>query len=283
MSEIWYLFRITPISGPMLSPATPSLSSLAPAVRDAARRAGDLALPYFRAGAQTAAKLWYKGQSSPVTEADIALDLFLKQHLTELLPQAGWLSEETADDPSRLQQSHVWIVDPIDGTRAFASGHPDWAISIALVKDGRPVLGVLHAPIHDRLYEARIGEGAWCNGERMQASATDPHSAPKVAGPKPLVDRLERGVGPVERLPKVPSLALRLARVAEASIDIGLVFANAQDWDIAAADLMLHEAGAMLTGFDGSTPIYNKPVPTHGEMIAVSSRLHPRAIGAMRA
>src|SRR5687767_1991669 len=138
----------------MLSPSPHSLSSLAPAVRDAARRAGDLAAPYFRAGAQTAARLWYKGGSSPVTEADIALDTYLKGQLSELLPEAGWLSEETADDPARLGRSYVWVVDPIDGTRAFASGHPDWAISIALVREGKPVLGILHAPIHNRLYEA---------------------------------------------------------------------------------------------------------------------------------
>jgi myo-inositol-1(or 4)-monophosphatase len=257
---------------------------LAPAVRDAARRAGELALPYFRAGAQTAAKLWYKGHSSPVTEADIALDTFLKNHLSQLLPQAGWLSEETADDPARLGCSHVWIVDPIDGTRAFASGHPDWAISIALVRDGKPVLGVLHAPIHDRLYEARLGEGAWSNGERLQLPATDAPAPPvRVAGPKPLVDRLERHISPIERLPKVPSLALRLARVADGSIDVGLVSAHAQDWDIAAADLILQEAGGRLTGLDGSIPVYNRPEPSHDEMIAVASRLHPRAIGAMRA
>jgi len=271
------------MSGPMLLPSSHSMSSLAPAVREAARQAGELALPYFRSGAQTAAKLWYKGHSSPVTEADIALDTFLKRCLTELLPQAGWLSEETADDPSRLGQSHVWIVDPIDGTRAFASGHPDWAISIALVKDGAPVLGILHAPIHNRLYEARSGEGAWCNGERLHLSAAEAGSRARVAGPKPLVDRLERRLGPVERLPKVPSLALRLARVAEGSIDVGLVSAHAQDWDIAAADLILREAGGCLTELDGSTPVYNKPQPSHDEMIAVASRLHPRAIGAMRA
>ncbi len=267
----------------MPSPSSPPFAALAPAVRDAARRAGDLALPYFRAGAQTAAKLWYKGHSSPVTEADIALDTFLKDHLSGLFPQAGWLSEETADDPSRLGRSYVWIVDPIDGTRAFASGHPDWAISIALVRDGRPVLGVLHAPIHDRLFEARLGEGAFCNGERLQVSEAEDASRPRIAGPKPLVDRLERGWEPIERLPKVPSLALRLARVAEGSIDIALVSANAQDWDIAAADLILQEAGGRLTGLDGSTPAYNRPHPSHGEMIAVASRLHPRAIGAMRA
>jgi len=261
-----------------------SIAALAPAVRDAARQAGELALPYFRAGAQTAAKLWYKGQSSPVTEADIALDTFLKEHLSALFPQAGWLSEETADNPSRLDQSDVWIVDPIDGTRAFASGLSDWAISIALVRDGRPILGILYAPVHERLYEARIGEGAWCNGERLSLTQADDFSHARVAGPKPLVDLFERRMGgPVERLPKVPSLALRLARVADGTIDVGLVSANAQDWDIAAADLILQEAGGRLTGFDGSTPIYNRPRPSHDEMIAVASRLHPRAIGAMRA
>lgn len=266
----------------MLSLSAPSLSELAAAARDAARQAGAMALPYFREGRQTAARLWYKGQSSPVTEADIAVDTFLKDHLMALLPEAGWLSEETADAPSRLERSYVWVVDPIDGTRAFASGHPDWAISIALVEDGMPVLGVLHAPIHDRLYEAVLGGGAWCNGERLQLSEAMTSAPPKVAGPKPLVDRFERHTGPVERLPKVPSLALRLARVAEGSIDIGLVSHNSQDWDIAAADLILREAGGLLTDFAGLQPTYNKPHPRHDEMIAVASRLHPRAIGAMR-
>ncbi len=271
-----------PILGPMQAQTDP-ISALAPALRDAARQAGALALPSFRAGQQTAARLWYKGQSSPVTEADIALDTFLKQHLGGLLPEAGWLSEETADDPARLDHAYVWIVDPIDGTRAFASGHPDWSVSIALVRNGRPVLGVVHAPTHDRLYEARLGGGAWCNGERLVASGAEHLKRARVAGPKPLVDRFDRRVGPVERLPKVPSLALRLARVAEGSIDVGLVSANSQDWDIAAADLILHEAGAVLTDLRGRPPAYNRPQPRHDEMIAVASRLHPRAIGAMRA
>lgn len=268
----------------MLAPPTDSISSssLAEAVRAVALQAGALALPYFRAGGQTAAKLWYKGHNSPVTEADIAVDTFLKERLLELLPEAGWLSEETADDPARLDRSHVWIVDPIDGTRAFASGHPDWSISIALVKNAKPLLGILHAPVHERLYEACSGAGAWCNGERLQVPQAVPPGGARVAGPKPLMDRYERRMGPVERLPRVPSLALRLARVAEGAIDVGLVSSNSQDWDIAAADLILHEAGGLLTDFRGARPVYNKPQPSHGEMIAVSSRLHPRAIGAMR-
>lgn len=266
----------------MLAPFPDLIASLAPAVRDAARQAGTMALPYFRSGSQTAARLWYKERSSPVTEADIALDVFLKDHLCRLLPQAGWLSEETADSPERLEQDWVWIVDPIDGTRAFATGHPDWSISIALVVEGRPVLGVIHAPILDRLYEAKLGEGAFCNGERIRLSGAARPDPARVAGPKPLIDRFASRLGPVQHLPKVPSLALRLARVAEGSIDVGLVSSNAHDWDIAAADLILHEAGARLTDFDGKTPVYNKPVPRHGEMVAIASRLHPRAIGAMR-
>ncbi len=266
----------------MLSPSPPSLSSLAMAVRDAARRAGDLALPYYRAGAQTAAKLWYKGHSSPVTEADIALDTFLKNRLSDLLPQAGWLSEETADDPARLGRSYVWIVDPIDGTRAFASGHPDWAISIALVRDGKPVLGVLYAPTHDRLYEARPGEGAWCNGERLQVSEAEALDLARVTGPKPLMDRLERRMGAVERLPKVPSLALRLARVAEGSIDVGLVSSDSHDWDLAGADLILHETGGLLTDLRGEPVGYNRPDPIHGELVATSEALHPETLAALR-
>ncbi|WP_230533173.1 inositol monophosphatase family protein [Microvirga roseola] len=266
----------------MQAPSSDLIVSLGEAVRDAARRAGALAFPYFRAGGKTAARLWYKEHSSPVTEADIALDAFLKDQLSRLLPEAGWLSEETIDDPVRLERSRIWIVDPIDGTRAFATGHPDWSISIALVENGRPVLGVIHAPIHDRMYEAVLGRGARCNGESLRASEAEALKSARVAGPKPLMDRLERHISPIERLPKVPSLALRLARVAEGSIDIGLVSSNAQDWDIAAADLILHEAGARLTDFTGTAPAYNKPLPSHGEMIAVASRLHPRAIGAMR-
>ncbi|MBZ6076080.1 inositol monophosphatase family protein [Microvirga puerhi] len=265
----------------MHAPPTPLDISLASAVRDTVREAGALAFPYFRSGAQTAAKLWYKERSSPVTEADIALDTFLKESLMRLLPEAGWLSEETADDPARLDRPLVWIVDPIDGTRAFASGHPDWSISVALVRDGRPVFGIVHAPVHERFYEATLSQGAFCNGARLSLPE-QPKERLRVAGPKPLIDRAERGLGSVERLPKVPSLALRLVRVAEGSIDVGLVSANAADWDIAAADLILHEAGGLLTDFRGNPPPYNRADPCHGEMIAAASWLHPQAIGAMR-
>ena len=104
-----------------------------------------------------------------------------------------------------------------------------------------------------------------------------------LSGPKPLIDQIERRVGRVERLARVPSLALRIARVAEGSIDVGLVSGNARDWDFAGADLILAEAGGVLSGFDGVEPAYNRPEPIHGELVAVSRGLHPAVIEAMTA
>ncbi|WP_210497309.1 3'(2'),5'-bisphosphate nucleotidase CysQ [Microvirga antarctica] len=265
----------------MLATVPPLAPTLIHAVREAAREAGAMAAAFFRPGADTAARVWMKAGSSPVTEADIAVDTFLKSHLSGLLPEAAWLSEETADDPARLRHSSVWIVDPIDGTRAFAGGHPDWSVSIALVHEGRPILGVVHAPVHDRLYEATSGGGAFCNGQPMGLLPATPPL--RVAGPRPLVERFERRWGAADHLPKVPSLALRLVRVAEGSIDLGLVSANAADWDVAAADLILHETGAILSDFAGQPLAYNRPAPHHGEMLAAGAWLHPRAIEAMRA
>ena len=131
------------------------------------RPAGGRHRPSYRTGAQTAARLWYKDRSSPVTEADIAVDTFLKgppRPATRSRMAVGGDGRRSA----RLDRSLVWIVDPIDGTQTFSTGHPDWSVSIALVRDGRPVLGVIYAPIHDHLYEAKLGGGAWRNSERLQ-------------------------------------------------------------------------------------------------------------------
>ena len=145
------------------------------------------------------------------------------------------------------------------------------------------MLGIVHAPAHDALYEARRGGGAWRDGVRLEGSpAADPADI-SVAGPKPMVDRLERGLGRLKRPPRIPSLALRLARVAEGAVDVGLVSSNARDWDLAAGDLILREAGALLTGLDGAPLAYNQAEPIHGELLAAPRRLHPALIEAMTA
>ena len=208
----------------------------------------------------------------------MAVDAFLKNQLSEAIPEAGWLSEETADDPARLGRELVWIVDPIDGTRAFLSGSHDWSISIALMAHGRPVLGIVYAPAHEALYEARRGHGAWRDGEPIEASPVNRLPGLSVAGPKGLVDRLEQRIGTLKRPPRIPSLALRLVRVAEGSVDTGLVSSNACDWDIAAGDLILEEAGGVLSGLDGVRPAYNQANPVHGELLAAPRLLHPRLV-----
>ena len=256
---------------------------IAPLVRETAREAGKIAGGFFRSGLKTSARVWSKNGGSPVTEADMAVDVFLKTRLSEAVPEAAWLSEETTDNPVRLTSELVWIVDPIDGTRAFLSGSHDWSISIALLAEGRPIIGMVHAPAHGTLYEARRGHGALRDGVRLETSRATEAAGLSVAGPKALVDRLEQRVGSLQRPPRIPSLALRLARVAEGSVDVGLVSANACDWDIAAGDLILEEAGGSLTGFDAAPPPYNQPEPIHGELLAAPRRLHPHLIEAMTA
>jgi myo-inositol-1(or 4)-monophosphatase len=267
----------------MLEPPHNDLvAGLAPSVRALAREAGTLALTSFRRGAQTTAELWYKNRgSSPVTAADMAVDALLKDRLSQVLPEAGWLSEETADNPTRLARRFVWIVDPIDGTRAFVSGHPDWCVAIGLLAEGQPVFGLVYAPEHGDLYEAVRGGGATKNGVPIRVSDHDRLDGARVTGPKPLVDAFESRAGRVERVAKIPSLALRLARVAEGRLDIGLVSSNSCDWDLAGADLILQEAGGRVTTLDGTPIAYNQTEPIHGELAAAASRLHPRVIEAM--
>lgn len=264
----------------MISPDDLS-QRLMPLVREITHDAGAVAMRYFRSGLGTSARIWSKAGGSPVTEADVAVDTFLKVRLSQILPEAAWLSEETADDPRRIGRQLVWIVDPIDGTRAYLSGSHDWSVAIALLLDDAPALGVVYAPAHETFYEAVRGAGASRNGNPIEASAVATLAGIGVAGPKPIVDTLERGVASLKRVPRVPSLALRIARVAEGSIDVGLVSSGARDWDIAAADLILCEAGGLLTDLAGRAPAYNRSDPVHGELVAGPRRLHEDLIAAI--
>ncbi len=250
-------------------------------LREVAHEAGATAMRYFRPGGTTSAKIWQKSGGSPVTEADVAVDTFLKIRLSGFVPEAGWLSEETVDDARRLGRELVWVVDPIDGTRAYLSGNPDWSIAIALLAEGIPVLGVVYAPALDTFYEATRGNGARRNGDVITVAAATSFDGVAVSGPAPFADRLARRAPGIVRAPRVPSLALRIVRVADGSIDVGLVSGNARDWDIAAADLVLTEAGGIMTAPDGRPPVYNLADPVHGELVATSSGLHHGLVEAI--
>lgn len=265
----------------MTSTPLPIAADLLPAVETACREAGQLALDLFRPGAQTAAKTWSKAGGSPVTEADIGVDTFLHVRLSALLPDAAWLSEETVDDTIRLSRRFVWVVDPIDGTRAYMAGSSDWAVCVALLDQGRPILGVVHAPAGATTYTAIRGGGAMSNGEPIRATRLTSLAGARIAGPKPMLDALARQESFVAA-DKIPSLALRLTRIADGTLDAGLVSPDSRDWDLAAADLVLAEAGGQVTTAEGEALGYNREVPVHGMLMASGRDLAAPLAQALR-
>jgi myo-inositol-1(or 4)-monophosphatase len=247
------------------------LTRISARLEAAVREAGALALSMFG----TPLRNWTKGPSlSPVSEADIAADNLLRQRLTAVDENFAWLSEESADDPARLAARRVWIVDPIDGTRAYIAGLPDWAVSAALVEDARPVLACLYAPVSAEFFVARAQAGATLNGVAIAASKGAELAQARIAGPRKFLERLATVAPPFVAMPRMRSLALRLARVAQGTIDVGIAGGNSHDWDLAAADLLVHEAGGALTPFGGGTVTYNRPVPRHGMLVAAGRDRH---------
>jgi len=245
-------------------------------LRKAAREAGSIAMRYFGKSPQ----VWMKGGTSPVTEADYAADTYLRETLLAARPDYGWLSEETADDPSRLLASRTFVVDPIDGTRGFLQGLDTWCVSVAVVEGGRPIVGVLDCPARQETYLALPGRGAFLNESRIAVGKPRPRM--EIAGPKPLIDRLPASWrGRLTRAPHIPSLAYRLAMVARGTLDATFVKPNAHDWDLAAADLILREAGGSLITRNGNAPAYGAVAIRHGALAAGSADLFQAMAGVI--
>ena len=242
------------------------LERLLPRIEEVVREAGDIALGFFRDGARN----WTKADDSPVTEADIAVDRFLGAALPPLVEGSGWLSEETADDGERLNVRRVWIVDPIDGTRAFVEKKPEWVVSVALVEDGVPVAGVVRNACVDMTHAAIRGGGARMNGAIVQAEDSEGISGLKIGGSKSMITPLKPHGAEEGRWHY--ALANRLVQVVGGDLDAAVARPNAHDWDIAAAHVILEEAGAKLIGLDGAAPTYNRVTTRHGGLIAAGPR-----------
>jgi myo-inositol-1(or 4)-monophosphatase len=251
-------------------PASDSVSLRAP-LEAVMREAGALAL----ATARRDFKHWTKGDDhSPVSEGDIAVNDLLRTRLTDLAPSAGWVSEEMQDHLPGRAFPLAWIVDPIDGTRAYISGRADWTVSVALVENGRPVLAALYAPVTDEMFVGLQGGGASLNGTRIAASGGDTLAGARLAGPKRYLARFGELAPDIQAQPRVHSLALRLTRVAHSDLDAAFASPGSHDWDLAAADLLVHEAGGAMTDFSGQPLRYNAPHIVHGALIAAGSARH---------
>lgn len=234
-------------------------------LRNAAVMGGIIALGFFRRDM----KVWTKTNSSPVTEADYAVDQHLATVVAEHRPHYGWLSEETVDNPERMSRKRVVIVDPIDGTRGFLRGEDSWTISIAIVEDGKPVVAVLYAPARDEMYEAVIGQGALCNRAPIVRRERLGDGGDIVSAPNAVHTMLEDAGLSYMRGPVMPSLAYRMVQVATGRLDVGIARRGAQDWDIAAADLILSECGIELNDVCVGRPTYNKADVRHGALATV--------------
>ncbi|MGB3878814.1 MAG: 3'(2'),5'-bisphosphate nucleotidase CysQ [Shinella zoogloeoides] len=235
----------------------------------AARLAGARALDFFRKGPD----VWWKNEGrSPVSAADFAANDILKKELLSARPNYGWLSEETDDDAGRLDCETVFVIDPIDGTRAFIAGKDIWCVSAAVVHHGRPVAGVLFAPSLGEVFTAAADGPALKNGSPIAASEPDAARPIRMAAPEDMAQGIDRHmIGGVHRISHVPSLAYRLAMVADGRIDGTLVKRNAHDWDLAAADLILSRAGGGLVTLDGAPLSYNRPTVSHETLAAAGA------------
>ncbi|MGX4807073.1 inositol monophosphatase family protein [Bradyrhizobium guangdongense] len=247
-------------------------------LQDTVREAGALAQSMFR----TELKKWTKGASSPVSEADIAVNDLLEARLRGATPDYGWLSEESADDSTRLSRRLTWVVDPIDGTRNYLGGHDDWCVSVALVEDGSPVLAAVFAPVTDEFFFAVRGRGTLLNDVPVQATQGAALDFSRVAGPKPLVERLKPSLGEVKLHPRIGSLALRLCRVAHGGLDAAFAGGNSHDWDLAAADLIVQEADGRMSDLSGDPILYNRREVTHGVLVAAGRDRHANIVAHFR-
>jgi myo-inositol-1(or 4)-monophosphatase len=234
-------------------------------LRSSAVAAGIIATSFFRRDV----KSWNKENASPVSEADIMVDRYLASTLLHARPDYGWLSEETVDHPSRLACERVFVVDPIDGTRGFLRGEDSWTVSLAVVENGVPVAGVVYAPVRDEMYDAVRGKGARLNGSAIRRNRRA-GAAPLIPAPGAIHQEMQAAGLHYTRGPAYPSLAYRLVQVATGKLDAAVARRGSQDWDIAAAALILDETGIAFADVCTGFPQFNKRDVRHGALAALS-------------
>jgi len=225
----------------------------------------------------SAYKTWEKVPGHPVCDIDLEIDAYLRERLTAVDPDAGWLSEETLDDTDRIERRRLWVVDPIDGTRDYLRNRPGWCVSVALVEDRVPVLGVLAAPARGELWTAARGRGAWRDGAPLQVSPRAELPGARVpADQLPKVDRDLAAVG------KPNSIALRIAMVAAGEADLLATLRWGFEWDIAAAALIAEEAGATVTGVLGQPLAFNTASGEAFGVLVATPGIHAAAVERLR-
>jgi myo-inositol-1(or 4)-monophosphatase len=263
---------ITPEEKPL---SAPSLAEDYALLKQAVRDAGELAITYFR----RQILINRKADGSEVSEADLAVDSALKLDLLTSRPAYGWLSEETPDDPVRLNRRRVWMIDPIDGTNAFVRHLPEWTVSAALVDDGVPVIGVVFNPATQEFFHAMRGSGAFLCDRPIKASdKATLDGAMLIASGGLFKKKIWKEPWPEVETRWVNSVAYRLALVAAGKADATISLSNKSEWDLAAASVIVEEAGGVITDHRGQAHLYNRESPRLPSLVASGARLHPLLI-----
>lgn len=220
---------------------------------------------------------WEKAPNHPVCEVDLEVDAFLRERLTALDPEAGWLSEETLDASDRIERRRLWVVDPIDGTRDYLRGRPGWCVSVALVEERMPLIGVLDAPARGEHWTAEKGGGARRNGERLRVSRRC-----ELAGARVPADQLPEPDRDLVAVARPNSIALRIALVAAGEADLVATLRWGFEWDIAAAALIAAEAGATVSGVLGQPLAFNSASGEAFGVLVATPAIHADAVERLR-
>ncbi len=247
---------------------------------EAAREAGEILRDYFTKGS----KAWEKPDAAgPVTEADMAANAALHARLTAARPGYGWLSEEGPEDPARREASRAFVIDPLDGTRAFIEGDHSWALALAVVDAGQVSAGVVYLPMRDMLYAAARGQGATRNGETLAVRPRDALDGATVLSSRASFEAWHWRDG---RVPEVrrqfrSSLAYRLGLVAEGRYDAMFRLRPAREWDVAAGSLLVEEAGGRITDRKGAALRFNQSDPVFNGLVAAAPSLHAEILSRL--
>jgi myo-inositol-1(or 4)-monophosphatase len=220
---------------------------------------------------------WDKSPGSPVCEVDLEVDAFLRERLTALDPEAGWLSEESLDGSDRLERRRLWVVDPIDGTRDYLRGRPGWCVSVALVEERSPLIGVLDAPARGEHWTAARGRGARRNGELLRVSGRS-----GLIGARVPADQLPEADLDLVAVARPNSIALRIALVAAGEADLAATLRWGFEWDIAAAALIAAEAGATVSGALGQPLAFNSASGEAFGVLVATPAIHAAAAERLR-
>jgi myo-inositol-1(or 4)-monophosphatase len=256
------------------------MNSLLSETIDITKAAGAAVMAYYRD--RESFSVTDKSPDNPLTDADLAADKLLHEQLRELLPEAGWLSEETRDSPERLDRELVWVVDPLDGTKEFVLGIPEFTVSVGLVEGGRPLLAVILNPPTGELYYGKRGEGVFLNGRAVTVSDRTAFNGASIDA-----SRSERKRGefePFEELLQIKtmgSIAYKLARVAAGQVDATWSRGPKNEWDICAGVLLIEEAGGRCNDLDDNLITFNKSWPKVNGIVADNGRLHEQIVTAL--